>query len=195
MTVNFFLDLDIRKWRNQWRATPRTADYAKQVLSRVLSFIVAEGALQLNPCEGIPNVYRASRADIIWTSDDLETLCKVASPQVARAARLAAHTGLRLGERLRLSWSHVGDLAIEMKTAKSGGRRSVLIPITGELRELLAEIPKRATTVLTNEDGVPWKSGFSASWNKINSALASPVAIFIFMTSGAQPRRTFIGLA
>ena len=158
--------LDIRKWRDKWRETPRTADYGKQVLSRVLSFMVSEGALQLNPCEGIPNLYRSSRADIIWAAADIDALCQAASPQVARGARLAALTGLRVSDLLRLAWSHIGDLAIEMKTGKSRGRRGVLIPITSDLRELLAEIPKRSTTVLTNEDGVPWKSGFSASWNK-----------------------------
>ena len=143
--------LDIRKWRDKWRDTPRTADYGKQVLSRVLAFGVYEGALQSNPCEGIPNIYRNNRADIIWSDGDLEALLKVASPEVGNAARLAALTGLRQGDLLRLSWSHVGALTIEMRTSKSCGRQTATVPMTESLKQLLAEIPKRATTVLTNE--------------------------------------------
>jgi hypothetical protein len=44
----------IRRWRNQWADKPRTADYAMQVLSRVLSYAVDPlGKIANNPCEGI----------------------------------------------------------------------------------------------------------------------------------------------
>jgi integrase len=158
--------LDIRKWREKWVATPRTADYGKQVLSRLLTFIVEEGGLRSNPCEGIVNLYKADRSEIIWTAEDIEGLCKVASKEVAWACRLAALTGLRQGDLLRLSWSHIGVNAVEMRTGKSRGKRTAVIPLTSGLHTLLGEIPKRATTVLTNSDGKPWRSGFSASWNK-----------------------------
>jgi integrase len=71
---------------------------------------------------------------------------------------------LRQGDLLRLPWSRIGDLAIETRTAKSGGKRTALIPITQNLRDLLATIPKRSTVVLTNTHGQPWKTGFGASW-------------------------------
>jgi len=155
---------DIRHWRDKWAGTPRMADLAKQVLSRVCSFMVSEGVLSSNPCEGIESLYENDRSEIIWSDADLDALCAAASPEVALAARLASLTGLRQGDLLRLSWSRVNDLAIELKTGKSRGRRSAVIPMYGELRALLASIPKRASTVLTNTYGRPWKSGFGASW-------------------------------
>lgn len=86
-----------------------------------------------------------------------------ASPEVAQAARLAALTGVRESDLLKLAWSHVGDpttsLAIEFKTGKSRGRRTALVPIYAELRAVLRSIPKRATTVLTNTRGRPWSGG------------------------------------
>jgi integrase len=51
-----------------------------------------------------------------------------------------------------------------MTTGKGRGRRKAVIPLTSSLRQLLATIPKRATTVLTNTYGKPWASGFSSSW-------------------------------
>lgn len=154
---------DIRHWLDRWSETPRMCDVAKQVLSRVCSFMVAEGVLSTNPCEGIENAYESDRSEIIWTADDLDAL-KVASPEVQWAARLAAFTGLRQGDLLRLTWNKVGDLAIDLKTSKGRGRRSALIPMTHGLREVLATIPKRALTVLTNTDGQPWRTGFGSSW-------------------------------
>lgn len=155
---------DIKQWRNRWRATPRMADLAKQVLSRLCSFMVEEGLLATNPCEGISNLYSNNRSDIIWTDEDLTALKAVASPEIYSAAILAAYTGLRQGDLLRLTWGRVGDLCIDLKTSKSRGRRSALIPLYKDLRDVLGTIPKRATTVLTNTHGRPWRGGFGSSW-------------------------------
>lgn len=162
----------IRKWRDRWRATPRQADMALQVLSRVLTFGMAEGRLVMNACTGIPRIYSSDRSDIIWTDADLETLSKHASAEVMWAVRLAALTGLRKSDLLKLSWNHVRENAIEVRTGKSQGKtmgrarkaKTAIIPVYGELRQLLNEIPKRATTILTNTDKVSWKTGFDASF-------------------------------
>jgi integrase len=157
--------VDIRNWRNKWRDTPRAADVGKQVLSRILSFAVAEGGLSLNPCAEVPNLYRNDRSEIIWLKDDIGTFCKTASPELGWACKLAALTGLRQSDLLRVSWNQVGQYAIEIKTGKSRGRRTATAPITAEIRALLDAIPKRSTRVLTNTRGQPWKAGFSTSWN------------------------------
>jgi len=82
------------------------------------------------------------------------------------AVDLAAHTGLRLSDLLRLSWSHVGEDAITLSTGKSRGRREAIIPLYGDLRKLLKRIPKRATTILTNSRRRPWTAdGFGSSFN------------------------------
>ena len=81
---------------------------------------------------------------------------KTCSPEIAHAVDLAAHTGLRLGDLLRLSWSHVGDDAIMLATGKSCGRREAIIPLYDDLRNLLERIPKRSTTILTNSKRRPW---------------------------------------
>jgi hypothetical protein len=64
----------------------------------------------------------------------------------SHAVDLAAHTGLRLGDLLRVSWSHVGDDAIVVTTGKSRHRREVIIPLYDALRSVLTSIPKRAST-------------------------------------------------
>ncbi|KRB26286.1 tyrosine-type recombinase/integrase [Mesorhizobium sp. Root172] len=158
----------IRKWRGKYADTPRTADYGMQVLSRVLAHAVDPlGELGSNPCEGIKQLYAASRAEIIWTEDDIAHLKKTCSTEIGHAVDLAAHTGLRAGDLVRLSWSHVGEDAIVITTGKSRHRREAVIPLYAELREVLARIPRRSPVILTSSKKRPWaKDGLSSSFGE-----------------------------
>lgn len=161
---------DIIRWRNSRRSTPRAADTGIQVLSRVLSFGRDEGLLTINACNGIGALYDNDRSDIIWEPADVRKLELVASPQLMWAARLAMLTGLRQADCRELTWAEVGDLAIERgvnKSRRGDGarpRKVALIPVHAELRALLDELPRRASTVLTNTHGKPWKTGLSDSF-------------------------------
>jgi integrase len=170
----------IRRWRNQWTDKPRTADYGMQVLSRVLSYAVDPlGKIAGNPCEGIKRLYTNDRSEIIWTDADIGLFKRAGgtrkingklaelpcSSELAQAVDLAAHTGLRVSDLLRLSWSHVGEDAISLGTGKSRGRREAIIPLYDDLRAVLDRIPKRATTVLTSSKRRPWTAdGFASSF-------------------------------
>ena len=158
----------IRRWRNKWADTRRTADYGMQVLSAVLSYAVDPlGKIAANPCEGIKQLYSSDRSAIIWTDADVAQLKKTCPVVVAEAVDLAAHTGLRLGDLIRLSWSHVGEDAIVFATGKSGGRREAVVPLYDELRAVLDRIPKRSTTILTNQRQRPWtKDGLGTAINR-----------------------------
>jgi integrase len=176
----------IRRWRNQWADKPRTADYGMQVLSRVLSYAVDPlGKIAGNPCEGVKQLYSGDRSEIIWTDADIAQLNKAggsrirggkrmelpAPREIADAVDLAAHTGLRRGDLLRVSWTHVGEDAITFTTGKSRGRREAIIPLYDELRAVLTRIPKRATTILTSSKGRPWTvDGFGSSFNDAKHA-------------------------
>jgi integrase len=153
----------IRRWINRWADKPRTADYALQVLSRILSCAVDQGRLAGNPCEGIKRIYTGDRSEIIWTDADIAQLKRTCSAEIAYAVDLAIHTGLRCGDLLRLSWSHVGEDAIMISTGKSGHQHEAIIPLYDELRNVLARIPKRSTVILTNHHHRPWKASSFAN--------------------------------
>jgi integrase len=149
----------IRQWRNKYADTPRTADMGTQVLSRVCGYAVEQGKLTVNPCEGIKALYSADRSAIIWTDADIASIKQAGIAELGHAVDLAALTGLRRGDLLRLSWPHVHENEIVIPTNKSGRRVEARIPIYADLRAVLARIPKRSTTVLTNSFGRPWKTG------------------------------------
>jgi integrase len=126
----------IRQWRNGWANKPRTADYGMQVLSAVLSYAVDPlGRIAGNPCVAIKRLYVGStRADLIWSDTDIARLKGSCAPEIGHAVDLAAHTGLRLGDLMRLTWSHIGADAIVIATGKSRGRREAVIPLYDALR-------------------------------------------------------------
>ncbi len=163
----------ILQWRSRYSDRPRTADFGMQVLSRVLSHAVDPlGKIAGNPCEGIKQLYGGDRREIVWTDADIKQL-KAGKPkrpcpdEIGHAVDLAAHTGLRLGDLLRLSWSHVGEDAITITTGKSKHRRAAIVPLYDDLRNVLARIPKCSTTILTNTRRRPWKrNGFGTAFNR-----------------------------
>jgi len=119
----------IRQWRDQFADKPRTADYGMQVLSRILSHAVELGKIAGNPCEGIKKLHDGSdRANRIWTDADMAQLQRTCRTDIAYVVDLAAHTGLRQGDLLRLSWSHIGKDAITITTGKSRHRREAIMP-------------------------------------------------------------------
>lgn len=159
----------IRQWRNRYADKPRSADMGKQVLSVVLAHAVDPmGKIASNPCEGIANLYSVDRSEKIWTDPDIARIKASSSAEIGFVVDLAAATGLRLGDLLRLSWSHVGEDAIVIVTGKSRKRRrEAMIPLYDELRTLLGRIPRRSPVILTNSRGQPWTTdGFGSSFNK-----------------------------
>ena len=135
---------DLLAWRDQWADRPRSADYAMQVLSRVLSWSVDRRKLKINAAEGTEDLYVNNRADQIWTEDEL-ALCVLGaeSPEVAFILALACLTGLRREDLAELSWEHVGDVAIVKPTHKSGGAEVATVPLLAETKLLLEEIKAR----------------------------------------------------
>lgn len=164
----------IKGWRDKWADRPRSADYAVQVLSSLMAYAIDQDKISTNPCRGIKTLYTVDRSDIIWTDADLAAFEAVARPDVWLAVSLAAHTGLRTGDLRKLSWSHIGSDAIVIPTGKSRGKKEAFVPLYRALRDLLAQIPKRSTTVLTGEKGRPLTDGPNGSCFRKAFAKAFP---------------------
>ncbi|AIT81653.1 hypothetical protein JI59_18745 [Novosphingobium pentaromativorans US6-1] len=134
---------DILDWRDAYADRPRSADMAIQVLSRVLSWGVNRGRLDKNHTSGIDQLYDTNRADIIWTEEDFAAFNDKASAEVREGVELAACTGLRRGDLVKLPWSAVGDHAIIWQTSKSRGKARIVIPLLPETRAVLERIKAR----------------------------------------------------
>lgn len=147
------------EWRDRYKKTPKAADERMNALSKVLDWAVDRGDLKANPVAGLEGLYTApDRSEIIWEPHHLELLLKHASTLAfTQFVAVAVHTGMRLGDLRRLTWNAVGEDAIVFQTGKSNRKRTVVVPITDPLREILTSIGRgNSVTVLNSSRGRPW---------------------------------------
>jgi integrase len=157
-------------WRDELALkSRRQADYAWTVLARVLSWALERGLITSNPCERGGRLYRASRADKVWTEDDEANFLRHAPPHLHLPLLLALWTGQRQGDLLRLTWTAYDGSHIRLRQAKTGAR--VVIPVGAPLKTVLDSTLRRSPFILTTADGRPWTSdGFRSSWRKACAA-------------------------
>ncbi|WP_252257515.1 tyrosine-type recombinase/integrase [Erythrobacter aurantius] len=144
---------EIIEWRDQWRGQPRTADKATVTIATVLGWAVHNALLTVNVAAGINHLHTADKSDKVWEARHWEAFADAPAHLMA-ALRLASMTGLRLGDLVRLDWSHVADKAIVLTTRKRKGR--AVIPIFPELRSFLDGVEHREGPVLRNSRGAAW---------------------------------------
>lgn len=190
---------DLLAWRDQWQHTKRKADFAMQVLSRVLSFGQQRGLLASNAAIGLGHLYAGNRAEQIWTVEDIAAFIDAStSPEISFVPQLACLTGLRLHDLHTLTWSEVGPVAIAKPTRKSNYTKVAIVPLLKETKELLATIktqqiarheelskaaarsgspaPVLPATVLSHTQGRSWKyTGLSTRIGDTKKASSPPV--------------------
>lgn len=154
------------EWHESMVKTPRSADMALGVLKRVLGWAKSRALINANHAEDIERLHRADKADDIWTAGDFKAFAGCASDELGWAVELAAHTGLRQSDLIRLAWNHEEDSAFILRTSKRG--RDVTIPITASCRALLGRIERRGPVILTTQRGKrPWTAdGLRASFGQ-----------------------------
>lgn len=173
---------DVLDWRDKWIDQPRSADAAIQAFSILLNWGVDRGRLSSNVLSSIGQLYETDRSDIIWEAEHFAAFEPSASVEVMEGIELAACTGLRRGDLVKLPWDAIGEHAIVWKTGKSRGRTTIVIPLLPETRTLLARIKARHArvmaaqrparrkplpeTVLSNSRWQPWQAGgFGSRFN------------------------------
>lgn len=156
-------------WRDRL-AVPsrRNADYRFAVFARALAWSADRGLTPLNPLERIGRLYRAERADSVWTDADEAAFLSKAPAHLHLALLLALWTGQRQGDLLGLTWTAYDGQFIRLRQNKTAAR--VAIPVGKPLKVALDaahKMRKDAVTILTTEAGFAWtSSGFRASWRK-----------------------------
>ena len=151
-------------WRDKLATkSRRQADYAWQILARILSWAHNRGLVLANPCTRGGRLYRGSRIDRIWTPDDEAAFLRSAPAHFHLPLLLALWTGQRQGDLLRLPWSAYDGTHIRLKQGKTGAR--VVLPVGAPLKAALDAAMKFGPLILTNSLRRPWTShGFQASW-------------------------------
>jgi integrase len=94
-----------------------------------------------------------------WTQDDAERACAELPEHLRRVVILAIYTGQRRADLCTMGWSVYNGDRIRVVQAKTGS--PLVIPVHPALKAELDAWKQtaRATTILTNGRGWPWKPG------------------------------------
>lgn len=157
-------------WRDRMGATqPRQADYRFAVLARIMSWAYDRRIIPANPCERPGRLFSSSRADVIWTDEQIAALLGVASPQIALAVLLAIETGQRQRDVIRMTWAAYDGRHIRLQQSKGG--KHLTLPVTARLKAALDAQQRRAVTICTTSRGRSWTpDGFKTSFGKAKDA-------------------------
>jgi integrase len=150
-------------WRDGMASSPRQADYAWTVLMLLLSWARSRGLATYRPPGRIKRLYHGDRSDKIWEDHHIAAFMTLASLPLQWALLLAADTGQRQGDLLRLPWSAHDGKWITLTQSKTG--RKVRVPVTARLRAVLSTVPRIGPVILTNGRRRPWApNAFRKAW-------------------------------
>lgn len=158
------------QWRDEIAEEhPRKADLFMSVLQRILWFGLDREMISRHPLEKVEKVNDGTRRDMIWSDDEIETFKAKASEPLVRAMMLGMWTGQRQGDLLKLTWKAYDGRTIALRQSKTGAH--VRVKVSDELRQILDGVKRSdSVTILTNQQGKPWASGFKSSWRKAVAA-------------------------
>lgn len=153
-------------WRDTMKESPRTADMHIALLSRVFSWAKGNEDILRNPLEEVERLYSGTRRDIIWSSEQLDTLLTQAAPHLREVGLIALWTMQRQSDILTMPTLAFDGERISIKQGKTGARVRVIgapdiLPLLRKAKE------GKQQRVLVNSFGQNWtSSGFRASWRK-----------------------------
>lgn len=155
-----------KRWRDEMRDTPRSADMHMVVLARILSVAKDGDKIRTNPLERMKKLHKGSRKDIVWMPSQLATMLTEGAPHIVDVVKVALWTMQRQGDVLSMPTLAYDDGRLWITQGKTGARVCVrpadeIVPILERART------ERRTRVLANSFGQQWtSSGFRASWRK-----------------------------
>jgi integrase len=135
---------------------PARANYAVEVLRRLISFAIDHGVAMQNPAARPGRLKIGERR--AWTDEEIESFCGHAPPHLVLALRLALFSGQRQGDLLSMSWAQWDERGNSLAVRQEKTGVMVTIPVH---RALLADLHtarerRAAVTIITNARGAPY---------------------------------------
>lgn len=158
--------------RDAFAATPTKADKLMGVLRSLLGWAYERRLIVGHHAAGIGRLSKVgTRAQIVWSDDQLAAALAHASPEVGWVARFAVLSAARIGDIRALRWADYRDGWLTFrpsKTAKLDPPPIVRLPVyeLPPLGALLAEIPRRHDHIFTTSHANgPWADdNFQYRW-------------------------------
>ncbi|MBE0434828.1 MAG: tyrosine-type recombinase/integrase [Methylomicrobium sp.] len=152
-------------------ASKTRANREKSLLSNVFCHMIRWGIVETNPCKVVKNFSEKSRDRYVedW---EYQAVLKLASPVLAAAMEIAAITGMRQGDILKLKYMDLTDTGIPLTQNKTGKKQ--IFEWTPALKTAIQTAKKQkrhadsVVYIIANERGQPYtSSGFKSNWQRL----------------------------
>ena len=133
------------------------ANYCVQLLSVVLGWGRPRGFVVDNAATGVAKIAAprdAKKQNRAYSYDECRAVLEEATGGLRVAIGLGMFAGMRGGDAIRAPWSAYDGQTIEWRQGKTGDL--VWLPVHRELRIILDQAPRVATTIVTGAAGRPW---------------------------------------
>lgn len=146
---------------------PGKQQAALAALKQMEKWAVVRDLLPRQICLGV-EIEDSDGGHIPWTDDQVALAEREARPDIARAITLAANTGQRGSDLVRMGWTDIetvdGIDGINVVQKKTG--RRVWVPIISTLATAMKTWERRPGPFLTRQDGRPWtRKALQAAWD------------------------------
>ena len=140
---------EVRRWFDAFsRTAPGNANYALDLLRRIMNFAVACRHIDTNPARGVKRNRRPALTRFL-SREEIGRLHRVLDAQTgennrrqADIIRLLLLTGCRRGEIVKLRWSEVDGEMLALGDSKTGPRK---VPLNEQARRILEGQPRGAS--------------------------------------------------
>jgi integrase len=154
----------------------------------LFNWAIKRGLTEKNPALAVDKIRRPKDAKIVnrpWRAEELEIVLARASGQIRLAVAIAAYTGLRESNVVKVTWASYDGVAFETRQIKTGD--PIWIKVHFRLREILEQTPRVSPVVLIGARGKPFtESGLRTSFFRLIRTLVAQGKV--------QPGLSFHGL-
>jgi integrase len=144
--------------------TPHAANNLLKVLRHLLDHAIDINLIEANPALKVKKFKITGDGIHTWTEDEVAQFIAhhSAGSRAYLAMMLMLWTGQRKSDAVRMGWQHMRNGKIAVRQEKTG--TPLLIPISPELAEALAHVPRTNMTFLLTERGAPFTAAGFGNW-------------------------------
>lgn len=153
----------IKSIRDSMRKKPAAANAFVRAVSALYAWGVESEWVDANPTARISPLPGGHFP--AWTPETTATALDVLPEHLRRLVLLALYTGQRRGDLCRLGWSNYDGARIRLTQGKTG--TPLVIPVHPVLKAAMDTWERKATTILVNARGWPWKPGTASHGMKL----------------------------
>lgn len=149
------------KLRDAHADRPPTADLIVGALSHLLAWAYERGMIEVNHAHKLkPIAAKVSRAERVWSDDDVAAYLAVARADLGTLMRAALYTAARQGDLCAMRADQLRDGWLTYTPQKTAKKSGVVVTLPthelAPLRELIAAAPREGA-LWRMQDGRPWQ--------------------------------------